>query len=174
MISAKDFDIKTVGYAARIAWQTIKSLFVSLFQDFKAAECQKSAAALTYATLFALVPTLTVVYWLFSFFPAFDGAAEQMQALILDNFVPEAGSEILTYVSTFSEKARSLGGAGAGLLLVTAYLMLRNIEQTFNRIWGVVRARRGLTSFLLYWAVLTIGPILLLSLIHISEPTRPY
>ena len=39
--------------------------------------------------------------------------------------------------------------------------MLGNIERTFNRIWGVQRGRQGLGKVLLYWAVLSIGPLLI-------------
>lgn len=39
--------------------------------------------------------------------------------------------------------------------------MLKNIEQNFNSIWGVARGRRGVGNFLLYWAILSLGPLLL-------------
>lgn len=123
--------------------------------------CQKSAAALTYMTLFALVPLMTVTYSMFSLFSVFDGVAQQLQDLIFSHFVPQTGDEVQKYLSNFSSQARSLTGFGVGILVITAYLMLTNIEKTFNTIWGVKRARRGLSSFLLYWAVLSIGPLLL-------------
>ena len=138
-------------------WRFIKNLS----REFLQKGCQKSAAALTYMTLFALVPLMTVTYSMFSVIPVFDGVADQLQSLIFSHFLPESGSEVQQYLSDFSSQARSLTGAGVGLLVVTAYLMLTNIEKTFNTIWGVQHARRGLTSFLLYWAVLSIGPILL-------------
>lgn len=135
--------------------------FRNLVREFIDKGCQRSAAALTYMTLFALVPLMAVFYSMFSMFPAFDGAAQELQDMAFSHFVPETGNEIQEYLAKFSEQARNLSAAGAGLLVVTAYLMLTNIEKTFNTIWGVKSARRGLTSFLLYWAVLTIGPLLL-------------
>jgi membrane protein len=142
-------------------WLTVKRFALSLGKDFIAHGCQKSAAALTYMTLFALVPLMTVIYSVFSMIPAFDGVAEQLQHMAFSHFVPKTGNEIQKYLTEFSQQARSLTGVGVGMLVVTAYLMLTNIEKTFNHIWGVVRARKGLSSFLLYWAVLSIGPILL-------------
>lgn len=141
----------------RTGWR----LLCNLAAEFNAHDCQKSAAALTYMTLFALVPLMTVVYAVFSIIPAFDGVAAQLQQMLFAHFVPETGQELQSYLTDFSAQARSLTGAGVGLLVVTAYLMLTNIEKTFNAIWGVSRARKGLSSFLLYWAVLTIGPLLL-------------
>ena len=134
---------------------------VNLVGEFREKGCQKNAAALTYMTLFALVPMMTVTYSMFSVIPAFNGVADQLQGLIFESFLPETSSDIQAYLSDFSSQARSLTGFGVGMLVVTAYLMLTNIEKTFNNIWGVKEARRGLSSFLLYWAVLSIGPLLL-------------
>lgn len=148
--SAGQFLLKEVGL-----------FFKNLAFEFLDKGCQKSAAALTYMTLFALVPLMTVTFSMFSVIPAFDGVAEQLQTLIFTHFIPETGSEVQRYLGDFSAQARRLTGAGVGILVVTAYLMLTNIEKTFNAIWGVQQARRGLASFLLYWAVLSIGPLLL-------------
>lgn len=132
----------------------------NMVRRFVEHDCQKSAAALTYMTLFAIVPLMTVVYAIFSMVPAFEGLAEQFQGVVFNNLVPEAAEEVEDYIDDFTEQARSLTAPGVGILVVTAYLMLTNIEKTFNTIWGVNRARHGLSSFLLYWAVLSIGPIL--------------
>lgn len=149
--------LQKVRFVRREIWD----FFSNLVTEFIANSCQKSAAALTYLTLFALVPIMTVTYSMFSLIPAFDGVATQLQDLIFSHFVPETGEEVQNYLADFSSQARSLTGFGVGMLVVTAYLMLQNIEKTFNAIWGVKQARRGLSSFLLYWAVLSIGPLLL-------------
>jgi len=144
--------------------QTIRSLqqfSVELVREFMAKGCQRSAAALTYMTLFALVPLMTVTYAMFSVIPAFDGVADQLQQAIFSHLLPESGDEVTTYLADFSAQARRLTAAGVAILLVTAYLMLRNIEATFNTIWGVKQGRNGLFAYLLYWAILSIGPLLL-------------
>ncbi len=142
---------------ARLIWRFLRELA----GEFIDKGCQKSAAALTYMTLFALVPLMTVTYSMFSVIPAFDGVADQLQDLVFKHFVPESGTEVQNYLSDFSSQARSLTAVGVVMLVVTAYLMLTNIEKTFNTIWGVKHSRKGLFSFLLYWAVLSIGPLLL-------------
>ncbi len=123
--------------------------------------CPESAAALTYMTLFALVPLLTLIYSVFTVVPAFRGLWEKVQAVIFSNFIPASGLEIQAYLMEFSDKARHLGSLGALLLVVTAYLMLANIEKTFNHIWNAAGHRRGLSAFLLYWGVLSLGPLLM-------------
>ena len=142
-------------------WLGTKIFAHSLVRDFKAAGCQKSAAALTYMTLFALVPLLMVVYSVFSIVPAFEGLSQQLQDALFANLLPESSRSVQSYLQSFSSQARNLTLPGVGMLFVTAFLMLTNIEKSFNTIWGVAQARRGLLKYLRYWAVLSIGPILL-------------
>jgi membrane protein len=135
------------------------SWFRYLWRRFNDDQCMRSAAALTYVSLFALVPLMTVMYAMLSAIPAFQGVGEQVQGFLFQNLLPSAGAEVESYLSDFSMKARNLTGLGVGFLLVTAVLMLRNIENTFNTIWRARKNRSPLASFLLYWAVLSLGPL---------------
>lgn len=126
--------------------------------------CQHSAAALTYMTLFAVVPMMTVTFSMFSLVPSFQDVGSQVQDQIFSVLLPNtasAGNEIESYLSAFTTQARTLSYAGVVILVVTAYLMLRNIERVFNRIWSTTGPRRGVSAFLLYWAVLSLGPLLI-------------
>ncbi|AOS98584.1 ribonuclease BN/unknown domain fusion protein [Microbulbifer aggregans] len=141
--------------------QRWRRFLVSLWALFNEKNCRQSAAALTYMTLFAIVPLVTVSYAMLSLFPDFAGLEDKLQEQIFSHFVPESGREVQEYISNFSAQAQRLTGPGIAILLVTAGLMLRNIEDTFNAIWDIPRGRSGVSSFLLYWAVLSLGPILL-------------
>lgn len=132
-----------------------------LFERFLADHGPKSAAALTYTTLFAVVPMMTLTFVMLAAVPAFRDLGEPIQAFIFRNFVPSAGEQVQQYLRGFSTQARELTWIGVGLLMVTALLTLSTIEGAFNHIWRVQRPRRGLSSFLLYWAVLSLGPLLL-------------
>ncbi|GAB3382351.1 YihY/virulence factor BrkB family protein [Azotobacter armeniacus] len=132
-----------------------------LFERFLADHGPKSAAALTYTTLFAVVPMMTLIFVVLSVIPEFQGVGEQIQGFIFRNFVPSSGAMLQDYLKTFIEQARHLTWLGVGLLMVTALLMLMTIEHTFNTIWRVRQPRRGLSSFLLHWAILSLGPLLL-------------
>ncbi|MFP5413890.1 MAG: YihY family inner membrane protein [Gammaproteobacteria bacterium] len=131
-----------------------------LARRYHADGCQTRAAALTYVTLFAVVPLLTLTFAAFSLVPSLGDAGAKLQQLLLDALVPAGNPEVSEYLFSFSRQARSLSAAGGLMLVVTALLMLRTIEQTFNHIWGVPDHRRGLADFLRYWAVLTLGPVL--------------
>ncbi len=51
--------------------------------------------------------------------------------------------------------------AMAGLIFL-AISLLRTVESTFNDIWGVARGRGWFDSIVLYWAAITLGPIVML------------
>ncbi|SDT08325.1 membrane protein [Halopseudomonas sabulinigri] len=132
-----------------------------LLRRFSEDHCIKNAAALTYTTLFAVVPVMTVAYAMLAAIPAFDQVGGQVEEFIFNNFVPSTGAALREYLGEFSNQARQLTGVGVALLMVTALMMLVNIEKAFNAIWHIRQPRRGLSSFLLYWAVLSLGPLLL-------------
>ncbi len=121
----------------------------------------QTAAALTYTTLFAVVPLMTVTYALLSAVAAFEGVNETIQDFVFDNFLPDTGIVVQEKLAQFSSQARELTAVGFVFLVVTAYTMLVNIETAFNRIWNVRRPRRGMSRFLLYWGILTLSPLLL-------------
>ncbi len=119
------------------------------------------AAELTYTTLFAVVPMMTVTFTMLSVVPAFQGVGNQIQEYIFHNFIPSTGEVIQSYLTTFSTQARQLTWVGVGLLMLTSVMMLLTIENTFNTIWRIDQPRRGVSRLLLYWAVLTMGPLVL-------------
>ena len=138
------------------------SLFViNVFKHFVANQGARNAAALTYTTLFAVVPLMTVTYAMLAAIPSVQGAGDGLQAWIFDNFVPTTGQVVQDYLSGFADQAKSLTGVGIVMLILTSIMMMKTIENAFNFIWRVKEPRKGLSSFLLYWAVLSLGPILI-------------
>lgn len=132
-----------------------------LIQRFRADKASGHAAALTYTTLFAVVPMMTVTFSMLSAIPAFEGMGERIQLFIFRNFVPSTGEAVESYLRNFTAQARHLTWLGVAFLAVTAFSMLVTIERVFNEIWRVRKPRRGVTRFLLYWAILSLGPLLL-------------
>lgn len=141
----------------RDIWLRVRYLLYRFRQD----RCSENAAALTYMTLFAMVPLLTVLYTMATAIPAFQGLENQMQEFLFKHLMPDSGSEVEGYLQDFSRQAKNLTGPGIIFLVVTAVLMLRNIEKAFNMIWRASENRSAVSSFLLYWAVLSLAPIAL-------------
>ncbi|MCM2130649.1 YihY family inner membrane protein [Larsenimonas rhizosphaerae] len=134
---------------------------VTVFRRFMAHDGLRTAASLTYTTLFAVVPLTTVLYAMLSAVPSFQGVGDQLQTYVFQQFLPATGEVVLEKLTEFSSQARQLTAFGVGFLFVTSLLMMYTIEQAFNQIWQVTTHRRGLASFVIYWAVLTLGPFLI-------------
>lgn len=119
------------------------------------------AASLSYTSLIAIVPLLAIGLAIFSAFPVFQGAKEQLQEIILQNFVPNIEQEISQYFADFINATAQLTAIGVIGIAVTAILMLSTIENSLNFIFKVYKPRNIKTKITLYWTVITLGPLLL-------------
>lgn len=129
---------------------------------FNEDHCFEVASALTYTTLLSLVPLLTIAITVASAFPAFNAWVVELRGFILSNLVPQAASKVITvYMEQFSTKAAGLTAIGIVALAVTALILMLTIDGAFNAIWRVRRVRPMLQRFLIYWAALTMGPLLI-------------
>lgn len=132
-----------------------------VFREFLGNNGLETAKSLTYMSLFAVVPLMTLVLSILSAFPSFQVFGDRIQDMIFERLLPSSSSQLEQYLENFAGQARNLTWIGAVMLFATAYLMLVNIERSFNRIWDVAQLRKGLSSFLLYWSVLSLSPLLL-------------
>jgi membrane protein len=131
--------------------------------------CFQSAGALSYTTVFALVPLTAATLGIVSVFPVFEAWSERLTAWIFQNFVPEAASAVEEYLTQFAGSASRMTAAGVIALLVSALLMMSSVEDAFNRIWRVTTPRRTLARFVVYWTALTLGPLLVVSSLALSS-----
>ncbi len=137
------------------------SFFQAVSQAFYDDRCLRSSAALTYTTLLSLVPLSTVIFSVFAAFPMFDSVAGQIQNFIFENFVPTSGDAIQHYLEEFSSKTSKLTAIGTAFLIISALLMMNTIEGAMNDIWHIKSSRKPVAKFIVYWAMLTLGPILI-------------
>lgn len=121
--------------------------------------CAVTASSLTFTTLLSLVPIVTVALTVAAAFPVFRSLIGSLQNFIVNHMVPESVSVITAYTEQFSESAARLTAAGIIFLGVTALLLMLTIDRAFNGIWRVSRPRPLLQRILVYWTVLTIGPL---------------
>ena len=142
-------------------------LFV--LRRFEADRCREHAGALTYTTLFAVVPMLTVFLVIISSIKALEPARQQLQQLIYSNFLPKSTIAFENALNAFTDKSSNLTIIGVLFLFVTTVLMLSAIETAFNRIWRVKETRSGIIGFTRYWTIISLGPILLGSAFVISS-----
>lgn len=142
---------------------------VRLFKNFAANNCIGRAAALAYTSLLSLVPLAAVSLSLFSLFPSYNHYAIKIQSFIFSNFIPSSGNIIQNYLQTALDHTKNISIIGSLFLIITAVLMIFNMEIAFNAIWGVQQHRKKIYGFMLYWIMLLLSPILL-SLILLIMP----
>lgn len=142
-------------------------LFV--IRRFEADRCREQAGSLTYTTLFAVVPMLTVFLVIISSIKALEPARQQLQQLIYSNFLPKTTIAFDKALNAFTDKSSNLTVIGVLFLFITTVMMLTSIETVFNRIWRVTETRGGILGFMRYWTIISLGPILLGSAFVISS-----
>lgn len=122
---------------------------------------QQVASSLTFTTTLALVPLLTIVLAIFTMFPAFGQLRAELDSWFVQGLLPAGiASTISANLTQFASKAEGLSLVGALLLLVTTTTMMATIERAFNGIWGVRRPRPWSQRIPVYWALITLGPVL--------------
>jgi membrane protein len=137
-------------------------VFSLLTQRFREDRLGMTAGSLTFTTLIALVPLLTVTLALFTAFPMFSSFQGALERLFLQNLVPDTiARPVLSALSQFAGKASRMGALGLAALAATALALIMTIDRTLNAIWRVRRPRSLGRRLLIYWAVLTVGPLVL-------------
>lgn len=142
------------------------------------------AAALSYTTVLTLLPLLAIVFTLsnFALTQMEPHQTDRMLEIMLTRFVPqvevldqaqqtENGQELLTKedikdrIRSFMEEMGSgqIGLVGASVFLFLAFSLLVTIEHSLNDIWDVPYGRPIFNRITLYWTILTLGSILVLT-----------
>ena len=148
-----------VDSLARFPW---KSTALTLRQRFREDHLGLTASSLTFTTTIALVPLLTVVLAVFTAFPMFAKFQDVLQKWLIDSLIPDnIARQVLGYLTQFAGKANRLGAAGLAALVITALTLVFTIDRTLNTIWRVRRPRPLGQRMLIYWAAITVGPLLL-------------
>ena len=134
----------------------------TLRERFREDRLGLTASSLTFTTTIALVPFFTVALAVFTAFPMFAKFQDVLQKWLVESLVPDnIARQVLGYLSQFAGKASKLGVVGLAALLGSALALIFTIDRTLNSIWRV-RARRPFGQrVLIYWAAITLGPVVL-------------
>ena len=159
--------------------------------ELKRDKAQQVAAALTYHTLFSILPMLVLAFLIFQSFAGLESSAERFEKLVIDVLVPETllDSESSTttgagtatrsdfnearavlrdrFASLF-EQLRRLNLAGIGIVGALVFLygatsLLHTIEKSFDSIYRAERKRRLRTRLPIYFTIITLGPLALVA-----------
>lgn len=152
--------------------KTLTQLFdvpLAVIARFSTDRVPRHAAALAFSSLLALAPMVAIAFAMLSLFSSFEqqigGAFEKF---IYDFLVPAAGDDLKSYIEQFAGQAGKLTVFGLFFFLLTALLLLASIEKSFNDIWGVHKGRSFTARITVYWAMVSLGPLLMGASLTIS------
>ena len=152
---------------SRFPW---RETALTLRDRFREDRMGLTASSLTFTTTIALVPFFTVVLAIFTAFPMFAKIQDALQGWLVQSLIPDHISrQVLGYLTQFSRQANKLGVAGLAALLVTAIALILTIDRTLNSIWRVKKARPFAQRVLVYWAAITLGPLLLAASLAVTS-----
>ena len=135
---------------------------ITLRQRFRDDHLGLTASSLTFATSIALGPVFTVALAIFTAFPMFAKLQGTLQIWLVESLIPDSiARQVLGDLTRFARQASRLGVAGLAVLVVTAIALVLTIDRTLNSIWRVRKPRPLGQRVLIYWAAVTLGPLLL-------------
>ncbi len=150
----------------------LMSFIVFVLKAFRQAKCFDTASSLSYTTLLSVVPFFALIFAGFSSFPVFQDVMSELENFIFSNFIPASSDVIRNHLMAFVGKTSKLTMVGILSLIVIALLLMWKIDQALNQIWASTVKRNYLNTLMTYWAILTLGPILIgLSLMATSYLT---
>jgi membrane protein len=129
-----------------------------------------TASSLTFTTMIALVPLFTLALAVLTAFPMFAKMQGVLQQWLIESLIPpDIARNVQGYLNQFSSKATHMGAIGLGLFLASALALIFTIDRTLNNIWRVKQPRPFAQRVLVYWAGLTLGPVLLAASLTITS-----
>lgn len=150
-----------VGVLRDLSWRETRDMLRFAGRRLREESLQQVAGSLTFTTVFALVPLLTIGLAIFTTFPMFTALRKALEAYFVQSVMPkQIATPILNNLTVFAAKATRLSAVGAVALVFTSVAMMGMIERVFNRIWRVKAERSWTRRILVYWALLTAGPVL--------------
>jgi membrane protein len=119
------------------------------------------ASSLTFTTVLAIVPLLAVVLSLFTAFPLFHDFSDALQAFMASSLMPpDISDTVMKYLNEFALQASRLTAIGGVFLLLTVLLLIMSVDSALNDTWHVSHQRPIGQRLLVYWALISLGPLL--------------
>ena len=147
----------------RPALRQFLTFCAAIARRFQEERATQTAGSLAYTSLLSMVPLLTVALAIASAFPVFENAIDTLQTFLFDNVLPDApGLDAVTeQIDSFTRNAGRLTAIGIIGFMVTSVMLMLTIDNALNRIFRVQRRRSLVQNVIIYWAVLTLAPVLI-------------
>lgn len=162
-------------FKSKYLQQRLPQFLLFVAHNYQRCKLPLIAASLTFTTLLALVPFFTITVIVINAFPMFADMATRFNQFLTHIIVPAAGADSVSdYLYDFRDKASGLTAVGISFMIITSLMLIQTIEHAFNQIWQARDQRPLWIRILIYWALLTLGPVVLgMSLSFINLLSNP-
>ncbi len=140
---------------------TVPELVVKVVRRMREERMAQAASSLTFTTLLALVPLVTVALAIFSTLPAFDALRRALEDYFIESLMPKPVAATVTqYLTLFAGKAKGLSVMSTLFLGVSALALFASIERTLNGLWRAPTPNFFSRRWLIYLLALVFAPFL--------------
>lgn len=157
-----------IDYSLKKTLLQIFDVPIAVLKRFRSDRVLRHASSLAFSSLLALAPMVAIAFAMLSLFSSFEQLGSSFETLIYKFLLPTAGAELKTYIEQFAGQAGQLTLVGIFFFLLSALILLSSVEQSFNDIWRVEKGRSLISRITIYWALISLGPLLMGASLSIS------
>lgn len=140
-----------------------------LVRHFFDKKCITYAASLSFSTLLAIIPLIGVAVSIMTSFTAFSNVQENAVHFLSKSVSLQYQPQVEEYVNTFLKHLVQMKALGVVSIIMIAVFLFLTVEDAFESIWTRHKTRPLLQRILVFWAMLTLFPLLLTAVISFSE-----
>ncbi len=141
----------------------------AILRDLSRGQINLRAMSLVFTTMLALVPLLAFIFAILKVF----GAHRDLEPIVFEFFRPlgRSATDLTARIMEFADNVSTgiVGSVGLVLLLWTLIGTIQKVEDSFNYVWHVERARGFARRITEYIALLIVGPLLLVGFISLAH-----
>jgi len=138
-----------------------KNYWIWVFKEYVRKDCPTVAASITLSSLFAIVPAFFIIINILDTFNVFNSFSSNIQQFLFSNMLPDSAHTVQEYIVNISKQMSALPIVSVFFLIVLIFMMIKRLERTLNKIFYVQKPRSVVQSLLVYWTLMTVGPLLL-------------
>ncbi len=138
-----------------------KNYWIWVFKEYVRKDCPTVAASITLSSLFAIVPAFFIIINILDTFNVINSFSGNIQQFLFSNMLPDSANTVQEYIISISKQMTALPVVSVFFLIMLIFMMIKRLEKTLNKIFYVQKSRSIIQSLLVYWTLMTVGPLLL-------------
>jgi len=140
-----------------------------VLRRLRRASVARMAGSLAFTTLLGIVPLFTVALAYVARFPVFDRWLDALEPFLVKYLLPDSSTAVRQYLAEFTTKAAGIQGIGIVFLIITAVLLVAQVEREINAIWGIHEARSLPRRLVIYALAFVTVPVMVGGAVYLTS-----